>query len=129
MPQDIHAYLRSVDANLRWLEENVPALFSGTLRQDPEALAALATGLQRLSRDRQLVLADREKELILARLDVPGSIFETLRHLTDREISCAEIIHSRGEIPGVGRTLELQRYEFDRISDALVAQAGSPAIP
>ena len=129
MPQDIHACLRSVDANLRWLEENVPALFSGTLRQDPEALAALATGLQRLSRDRQLVLADREKELILARLDVPGSIFETLRHLTDREISCAEIIHSRGEIPGVGRTLELQRYEFDRVSDALVAQAGSPAIP
>jgi glutamate dehydrogenase len=117
------------EANLNWLHQNVPALFSGTMRDDEEAIASLAAGLRRLRRDRQLVVADREKELILARLDVPGSIFETLRGLSDREISRAEIIHSLAPVPGLEQSLEIQRYLFDRKSDALVGQAGEPAIP
>src|SRR6266545_323532 len=89
--------------NLRWLEGNLPSLFTGTLRRDEEAVAALAAGLGRLRSDRQLVVADRSQELILARLDTPGSIFETLRGLEDRDISRAEISHSRGVVPGCDR--------------------------
>ncbi len=115
--------------NLRWLEEKLPTLFNGTLREDGDAISALAAGLGRLRLDRQLVLADRAHELILAKLDVPGSIFETLRQIQDREISRAEISHSRVAVPGCERVLELQRYVFDRKPDALVRQAGAPGIP
>jgi glutamate dehydrogenase len=116
-------------ANLGWLRENVPDVFAGALRHDGDSIAALAANLQRLARDRQLVLADRERELILARLDVPGSIFDALSTLRDREISRADIFHSAEPVPGLGRSLEIQRYVFDRKADALVAQAGDPAIP
>jgi glutamate dehydrogenase len=121
--------LEQAEGNLRWLEEKLPSLFTGTLRADEDAIAALAAGLGRLRTDRQLVLADRASELILARLDVPGSIFETLRRLEDRDISRAEISHSRENVPGCERPLELQRYLFDRKPEALVRQAGAPAIP
>ena len=86
-------------------------------------------GSRRLRTDRQLVVADRTDELILARLDIPGSIFETLRRLEDRDISRAEIFHSRDAVPGCERPLEVQHYVFDRKPDALVRQAGAPAIP
>jgi len=115
--------------NLRWLEANLPSLFTGTLRRDEDAIAALAAGLGRLRTDRQLVVADRSQELILARLDTPGSIFETVRGLDDRDISRAEISHSRGVVPGCDRALEVQRYVFERKPDALVRQAGAPTVP
>ncbi len=115
--------------NLRWLEENLPSLFTGTLRHDEEAIAALAAGLGRLRADRQLVLADRSQELILATLDTPGSIFVTLRRLEDRDISRAEISHSRGVVPACDHALEIQRYVFERKPDAVVRQAGTPAVP
>ena len=115
--------------NLGWLEKNIPSLFTGTLGEDREATAALAAGLRRLRTDHQLVLADRDDELVLARLDVPGSIFETLRNREERGVSRAEIFHSRGQVPGCERGLEVQHYVFDRKSTNLVRQAGTPAIP
>jgi glutamate dehydrogenase len=129
MPSRTLEILDQAAENLRWLEENLPSLFTGTLRHDREAIAALAAGLGRLHTDRQLVVADRSQELILARLDVPGSIFETLRHLEDRDVSRAEISHSRGMVPGSDRALELQRYVFERKPDALLRQGGTLAVP
>jgi glutamate dehydrogenase len=115
--------------NLRWLEEKIPSLLSGPFGGDGEAIAALAAGLRRLRTDRQLVVADRNDELVLARLDVPGSIFETLRRPEERVVSRAEIFHSRGAVPGCDQGLELQHYVFDRKPGTLVRQAGEPAIP
>jgi hypothetical protein len=129
MASHVLASLDQAGENLRWLEEKLPSLFTGTLREDGDAIAALVAGLGRLRTDRQLVLADRAHELILARLDVPGSIFETLRQLEDRDLSRAEISHSRVAVPGCDSALELQRYVFDRKPDALVRQAGAPSIP
>jgi glutamate dehydrogenase len=117
------------ERNLRWLRQYLPSLFTGTMKEDVETVSGLALGLRRLQRDRQLVLADREKEYIIARLDTSGSIFETLRNLGDREISRAEISHSLDVFPGLEQPLELQRYLFDRKSDDLVGQAGEAAIP
>jgi len=120
---------KASEQNLTWLRRCVPALFSGTLREDVDVLAALSLGMGRLGRDRQLVLADREQELIVATLDVSGSIFETLRRLGAREVSRAEITHSLELVPGEEQALELQRYRFDRKPDELVGQAGDVAIP
>jgi glutamate dehydrogenase len=129
VPKSIERLLDDAVANLHWLRENAPAVFSGTMRDDEEVIAGLATGLGRLRHDRQLILADRKKELILAQLDVPGSIFESLQRIQDREISYAEIFHSQAAVPGTEQRLEIQRYEFDSKSEGLVGQAGEPAIP
>jgi len=112
-----------------WLERELPGLFTGVLREDREALLALGIGLHRVGSDRQLVVADRPKELILARLDTPGSIFETLNELRRRNISRAEILHSQGAVPGAGRPLELHHYAFDPKPRELVGQAGDAPIP
>jgi glutamate dehydrogenase len=129
MPSRSLEVLDRAPENLRWLEQNVPSLFTGTLRHDEEAIAALAAGLARLRTDRQLVVADRSQELILAKLDIPGSIFETLRGLEDRDISRAEISHSRDVVPGCERALEIQRYVFERKPDELLRRAGPAAVP
>ena len=78
--------LADAEGNLRWLQENVPRLFAGVLREDEEVVTALAVGLSRLRTERHLVLADREKELVVAQLDVPGSIVAALQRLEDRAI-------------------------------------------
>ncbi len=114
---------------LAWLERNLTPLFAGSLREDADAIGALAASLSRLRRDRELVIADRTKELILARLDEPGSIFDTLQQIQDRGISYAEIFHSTAEVPHTGRALEVQRYVFDRKPPTLLRQAGAAPIP
>ena len=121
--------LDQLDAHRRWLEARLPTLFTGTLREDRDAIEALEVGLGRLRTDRQLVAADRSDELVLARLDIPGSVFETLRRLDDRDISRAEISHSHGSVPGTERALELHHYVFDRKADALVRQASAADLP
>ncbi len=126
---NVRGAVEHVPENLRWLEDYVPSLFSGLMREDEEAIAALAGGLHRLRRDRQLVLADRRSELVVARLDLPGSIFDTLQHIAEREISCAEMSHSYAPVPGTDQPLEIQRYEFDLKSEAQISGAGEAIVP
>ncbi|HSD19892.1 MAG TPA: NAD-glutamate dehydrogenase domain-containing protein [Anaeromyxobacter sp.] len=125
----VQQVVEHAEAGASWLERELPGLFTGILRGDREAVAALASGLHRLQVDRQLVLADRPKELILARLDTPGSVFETLNELRNRAISRTEIVHSLEPVPGADLPLELQHYVFDRKPEELVGQAGDAAIP
>jgi glutamate dehydrogenase len=110
--RSIEALTREAQENLAWLHASCPALQDSTLRDDREVIAGLATGLERLRRDRQATLVDRDTELLLARLDTPGSIFETLRRLSDREITFAEMFHSDAPVPGTTQRLEVQRYDF-----------------
>ncbi len=120
---------RAAAGNLRWLGEHMPPYFFVTMRDEQEALASLATNLGSLCRNRHLILVEQEKELILARLDVPGSIYETLERIQDREASYAEITHSDAPLPGTEHPLEIQRFEFDRKADADVAAATGAAVP
>lgn len=115
--------------HLAWLHANMAPIFFHTMREEPEAVAALCLHLRDLSRNRNLVLADREKGMMLARLSVPGSLYETLRFLDPREISYAEIAHSYSNVPGADKELEFQRYEFDRKPETEVSATGDPGIP
>ncbi|RJP20027.1 MAG: amino acid dehydrogenase [Deltaproteobacteria bacterium] len=115
--------------NLAWLRASMAPIFFQTLREEPEAIATLCLHLAHLSRNRYLVLADREKEMMIARLSVPGSLYETLRLLGPREISYAEIAHSYAPVPGTDRDLEFQRYEFDRKDDADDSPGGTLPLP
>lgn len=108
----------------RWLRDFVPDLLASTLREDQELLARLAAALPRLAEDREVILVDQEHELVLAKLDRPGSVFETLRQIEGREIASSEIFHSDAVVPGLTRPLEVHRYEFARPA---VADAPPPA--
>jgi glutamate dehydrogenase len=81
--------------------------FSITMQDVPEAVAALATRLHLLSHEQRLVLADQEKRLILARLNRPGSLYDTLTGLQEREISYAQFTQSYGALPGLKEGLEV----------------------
>ncbi len=126
--RSIRGLLGDAAGNLGWLHENVPDVFSSTLREDEEAVAELVTSLGRLRHDRQLVLADREDELTVALLDVPGSIFHTLERIQDREILRAEMFHSYGPAPVSERFLEIQHYAFAKTGPQ-AAPAGAGEIP
>jgi len=115
--------------NLDWLQSQMDPYFFITMQEEAEAVFNLAVGLKSLGRNQKLTLADRGKSLILARLNQPGSLYDTLRTLQEREISYAEFTHSHGAIPDLGRELEVQRFEFDRKSHQEIAQAGDTAIP
>ena len=127
--RSVGAQAAGAETNLRWLHIDVPALFDSTLRDDREVVGGLATGLDRVHRDRQVVLVDREAELVLARLDMPGSIYETLLRLRDREITFAEMFHSDAPVPGTEQRLEVQRYDFAPEAGQEAVPASGPALP
>jgi glutamate dehydrogenase len=114
--------------NLAWLRANMAPIFFRSLQEEPEAVATLCLHLGQLSHNRYLILADRERQLMIARLSVPGSLYETIR-IIDRDISYGEIAHSYAPVPGTDKDLEFQRYEFDRKADAEIAAAGDVQIP
>ncbi|MCM0084453.1 NAD-glutamate dehydrogenase [Geomonas sp. Red32] len=109
---------KEIAENRRWLREQVNPYFFTAMQDEPEALAILERELSSLSHNRRLIMADREKTLILARVNAPGSLYDALRHIHDREISYAMITHSDGPMPGSDQILEIQRFEFDRKSNS-----------
>lgn len=100
--------------NRRWLQEQMNPYFFIAMKDEPEALAILARELGMLRHNRRMILADREKALIMAVVNQPGTLYDTLRRIPEREISYAMIAHSDDPIPGIAQQLEIQRFEFDR---------------
>jgi glutamate dehydrogenase len=118
-----------IAANRKWLREQLNPYFFTAMNDEPQALELLERELGSLHKNRRLILADRTKTLILARVNAPGSLYDALRNFQDREISYAMISHSEGEIPGMGRSLEIQRFEFDRKTNDDVAGWKDAVIP
>jgi len=125
LDRDVQRSINAITTTARegylWLRDSVPDLLASTLRDDEELLARLAASLPRLGTDREAVLVNRDQELVLARLDRPGSVFETLKEIEDRDIAASEIFHSDLPVPGQAQGLEVHRYEFAR-----PAAAGAP---
>ncbi len=68
-----------------------------------------------MQHNRHLILTDQEKRLVIACVNRPGSLYETLRRVGEREISYAMFSHSNAAMPGLADDeLEVQRFEFDR---------------
>jgi glutamate dehydrogenase len=119
----------SAGENLHWLMARMHPYFSITMQDEPEAVAALATRMHLLGREQRLVLADRETRLIVARPNRPGSLYDTLKNLREREISYAQFTQSYGTLPGLAEGLEVQRFEFERKSNQEIYEAGKVKIP
>ncbi|GLI39107.1 NAD-glutamate dehydrogenase [Geobacter hydrogenophilus] len=103
--------------NRFWLREQLNPYFFIAMKDEPEALGLLTRELGTLRHNRRLILADRDKALILAIVNQPGTLYDTLRRIHEREISYAMIAHSDDPIPGLDQNLEIQRFEFDRRSN------------
>lgn len=117
------------ERNLAWLGKHMHPYFFITMKEEAHALSTLANDLQSLQVNRQLVLADRENILILARQDRPGSLYDTLSTLQEREISYTEIIHSEKAPPGLDNSIEIQTFKFERKDPEMISQAGDVSVP
>jgi glutamate dehydrogenase len=120
---------RKTSENLEWLYNNMHPYFFITMKEEVDAIIHLAGRLTEVATEKEVVLVNQEKKQMIARIDVPGSIYDTLKTLREREISYAEMSHSYTPIPDVGKCLEIQRYEFERKSHEEIAQAGGVKIP
>jgi len=109
--------------NLGWLGEQMDPYFAVTMQAEVAAVTNLAAGMHTLGENQRLLLADREKTLIIARLNSAGSLYETLRSLEEREISYAEFTHSATPLPGLSQGLEVQRFDFERKGHGEIARA------
>ncbi|MFA7404632.1 MAG: NAD-glutamate dehydrogenase domain-containing protein [Pelobacteraceae bacterium] len=125
----INSMADKVAQNQEWLQSSMHPYFFVSMNDEPGALAILARELGTLGENRRLILADREKSQILARINQPGSLYETLRTMQEREISYAMIAHSDAPVPGLEQELEIQRFEFDRKNNGEVTADGGAAIP
>ncbi len=125
----IHERCCSATENLNWLKENLHPYFFITMKNEVKAIATLATSLSSLTENNRLVLADNDRKLILATMNRPGSLYETLQSLQERDISYAHIAQSYNPLAGLPQDLEIQRFEFDRKSHEEIAQAGDVEIP
>jgi glutamate dehydrogenase len=123
------AHLSKTSENLDWLYANMHPYFFITMKEEMDVIVNLAVGLQEIRNQIKLTLTDQEKKLIIARLDLPGSIYDTLKALREREISYAEMIHSYGSLPGTDTDLEIQKFEFDRKTHEEIVGAGAVRIP
>jgi len=115
--------------NRRWLREQMNPYYFISMKDEPLANAILERELGTLGENRRLILADREKALIMAVANHPGSLYQTLRRVDEHEISYAVITHSAGPLPGSDRTLEIQRFEFDRRSNQEILDGMGNQVP
>jgi glutamate dehydrogenase len=125
----IAASCQAAPQNLAWLRAQMHPYFFITLQKDAAAIARLATGLQSLADNQRMILAEGERRLIVARPSRPGSLYDTLQSLQEREISYAQFTQSYAPLPGQEEELEVQLFEFDRKEDRAIAGAPKALIP
>lgn len=106
------------EQNAAWLQQHMSPYFFQAMSDETEALGLLAREMSQLQNNRHLILADRDKRLMIACVSRAGSLYETLRRVGEREISYAMFSHSNVPMPGMEDELEIQRFEFDRRPDS-----------
>lgn len=119
----------AAEENAAWLQRHMSPYFFQAMADEEEALSLLARDMGHLRHNRHLILTDQEKRLVIACVDRPGSLYETLRRVGEREISYAMFSHSNADMPGLNHELEIQRFEFDRRQNNEIDLARKVDIP
>jgi len=120
---------KAAELNATWLQQHMSPYFFQAMSDQEQALILLAREMVQLHDNRHLILADREKQLVIACVNRPGSLYETLRRVGEREISYAMFSHSNAPMPGMAEELEVQRFEFDRRQNQEIDLQREVAIP
>lgn len=108
---------KATQENAAWLQQQMSPFFFRAMADEEGALVSLAREMAALRHNQRVILVDREKLLVLACVNHPGSLYNSLRRIGDREISYAMFSHSNAPMPGMEEELEVQRFEFDRRQD------------
>jgi len=98
--------------NLNWLLKTMNPYFFITFAPEKDALLNLCFNLHTLGENRQLVLKDTDEKFIVATLNRPGTLFNTLDGLKDKFIIYEEMIHSNQPLPGREHELEILKFHF-----------------
>ncbi|NIR16751.1 MAG: hypothetical protein GWN86_23645, partial [Desulfobacterales bacterium] len=72
---------RNCAKSLEWLYANMHPYFFITMKEEIGAIVNLASTLSSVVHNQKIILADQREKLIVARLDVPGSLYDTLKSL------------------------------------------------
>jgi glutamate dehydrogenase len=115
--------------NARWLQQHMSPFFFQAMSDEEDALALLVREMASLQRNQRVILVDRVQLLVLACINRPGSLYETLRRIGEREISYAMFSHSDAAMPESDAELEVQRFEFDRRQNHEIDLKRDIAIP
>ncbi|HBG18922.1 MAG TPA: hypothetical protein DDY32_06505, partial [Desulfobulbaceae bacterium] len=115
--------LQMAETNLAWLQAKMHPYFFSCNSEDVEAVSVLASDLHLLDHSRRFILADNDRDLIVAQLGVPGALHEALLSLPDRPISYAQIHTSYGRVPRADFPLEVLEFSFERANGARRAEA------
>lgn len=109
---------------MNWLQEQMSPSFFKAMAEEPDAVAILERELETLKFNQNLILADRPSTLILATRSLPGSLYGGITKRTgERPISYAMFAHSKSYMPGLGQSLEIQRFDFDCKTESHVQEA------
>ncbi|MEI6208251.1 MAG: NAD-glutamate dehydrogenase domain-containing protein [Desulfuromonadales bacterium] len=119
----------AAEQNAAWLQQHMSPYFFQAMSDEVDALQLLVREMSQLRDNRHLVLADRDKRLVIACVNRPGSLYETLRRVGEREISYAMFSHSNAPMPGIEDELEIQRFEFDRRQNNVIDLKREVEIP
>ncbi|WP_367618958.1 NAD-glutamate dehydrogenase domain-containing protein [Pelotalea chapellei] len=117
------------EANASWLQQHMSPYFFQAMADEQDSLAWLARGMSRLRLNQRVILVDRDTLLVLACVNLPGSLYDTLRRVGERKISYAMFSHSNAPMPGMEEELEVQRFEFDRRPNSEIDLKREVAIP
>src|ERR1035438_9902106 len=79
----------AAERNAVWLQQHMSPYFFQAMLDEQEALSWLALVIERLRSNQSVILVDREKLLVQARVNQPGSLYDALSKVGDREISYA----------------------------------------
>ncbi len=99
-------------SNLNWLLETMNPYFFITFASEKDALLNLCFNLHTLGENKQIVLKDTDEKYILATLNKPGTLFNTLAGIKDKVIIYEEMIHSNQNLPGQKHQLEILKFHF-----------------
>ncbi len=125
----VESSITGTEDNFTWLKKEMHPYFFVAMSDEPEAMGILKRELGVLKYNHRLILADREKTLIMAMANMPGTLYESISRFREREISYAMIAHSDSPLPDMQQTLEIQRFEFDRKSNQDILNGKEVIIP
>jgi glutamate dehydrogenase len=125
----IGADQKNLENNLAWLNEEMHRYFFSFNKDDAEALTLLAINLHRMDEFRRIQLVNREERSMIAQLGVPGSLYDALGGLWERDISYGEITTSLAPLPGASERLEVLRFDYARKGDREIARSDEAVVP
>lgn len=121
--------IEMAEANLGWLQTRMHPYFFSCNSEDVEAVSVLAADLHLLERNRRFILADNDRNLIIAQLGVPGAVHDALRSLPEKSIAYAQIHTSYGNVPRTEYPLEVLEFSFADGTGPLPTAAVADNVP